>query len=155
MIASAAMKLPTTSLVSALALLLAAGCGMVTTSTGNGAAPKGGSGALAGTMADAQTFKRGASITSPLACNAAGYAKIDVPQGEAYKIELTVSGPAGACVHVRHLKGSGGDGGVSTEFCSDKEPSKTFDVTGQEGGNFLEVMENPPCKGAGLKIDIH
>lgn len=149
------MKLSHLTMLGALALLGASGCSMISTSGGNGASPKAGSGSLAGTMAEAQTFKRGASISSPLSCNAAGYAKIDVAQGEAFKIELTVTGPAGACVHVRHLKASGGDGGVSTEFCSDKEPTKTFEVTGQEGGSFLEVMENPPCKGAGLKIDIH
>lgn len=135
-----------------------AGCSMIgggakapaTSGGGGGASP------LADNMHDAPTYQHNASIATALACNAAGYAKLALAEGEAVKLDLAVDGPVGSCVHVRWLNGAGGDGGgTSFEMCSDKEPQKTIDVTGQSGGTYLELMEDPPCKNAGIKVSIH
>jgi len=40
-------------------------------------------------------------------------------------------------------------------MCSDKEATKSIDVTGQSGGSYLELMEDPPCKNAGVKVAVH
>jgi hypothetical protein len=131
-----------------------AACSLINKKGGD--APSGSSAALADNMHDAPTYQHNAQIASALGCNAAGYAKVNAAEGEAFKIDVAVDGPVGSCVHVRWLNGNGGDGGgTSFEMCSDKEPTKTLDVTGQSGGSYLELMEDPPCKSAGVKVSIH
>jgi hypothetical protein len=137
-----------------LSFLSLAACSML--HKGGGSSSASSAAPLADNMHDAPLYQHNASIKSALGCNAAGYAKINATEGEAYKIDLAVQGPAGACLHVRYLNGAGGDGGgTSFEMCSDKEPQKTIDVTGQSGGSFLELMEDPPCKNAGVSVAIH
>jgi hypothetical protein len=111
---------------------------------------------LADNMHDAPLYQHGVQLASALGCNKAGYAKVNATEGEAFKIDLAVDGAPGSCLHVRWLNGNGGDGGgTSFEMCSDKEAAKTIDVTGQAGGSYLELMEDPPCKSAGVKVEIH
>jgi hypothetical protein len=131
-------------------------CSMISKKSGGDSTASASAAPLADNMHDAPLYQHNASIASPLGCNTAGYAKVNATEGEAFKIDLSVDGPAGACLHVRWLNGAGGDGGGSSfEMCSDKEPSKTIDVTGQSGGSYLELMEDPPCKNAGVKVAIH
>jgi hypothetical protein len=130
------------------------GCGAMHKGSTSGGGSS--SAALAGTMAEAKMYNHNSNIASPLGCNTAGYAKVNAKEGEAYKIDFAVAGAPGACMHVRYLNGAGGDGGgTSFEICTDKEASKTMDVTGQSGGSFIEVMENPPCKNATTTIAVH
>jgi hypothetical protein len=137
-----------------LSFLSLAACSLLGKKSGGDTAAA--AGPLADNMHDAPLYQHNASIKSALGCNTAGYAKINANAGEAYKIDLQVDGPAGACLHVRYLNGAGGDGGgTSFEMCSDKEPQKTIDVTGQSGGSYLELMEDPPCKNAGVSVAIH
>ena len=136
-----------------LSCLSLAACSMLNKGGGSAASS---SAPLTDNMHDAPLYQHNASIKSALGCNAAGYAKINASEGEAYKIDVAVEGPTGSCVHVRYLNGAGGDGGgTSFEMCSDKEPNKTLDVTGQSGGSYLELMEDPPCKNAGVSVAIH
>ena len=138
-----------------IALSALTACSMISKKSGGGDTPAA-SGPLADNMHDAPLYQHNASIQAPLGCNTAGYAKVNATEGEAFKIDFAVDGPAGACLHVRWLNGAGGDGGgTSFEMCSDKEPTKTMDVTGQSGGSYLELMEDPPCKNAGVKVAIH
>ena len=142
------------TLVSGILLSLSA-CSMISKKSGGGE-PAASAKPLADNMHDAPVYQHPTSLATPLACTAAGYAKINANEGEALKLDLAVDGPAGSCIHVRWLNGNGGDGGgTSFEMCSDKEPQKTIDVTGQSGGSYLELMEDPPCKNAGVKVAIH
>ncbi|MDX2094025.1 MAG: hypothetical protein SFX73_39710 [Kofleriaceae bacterium] len=38
--------------------------------------------------------------------------------------------------------------------CVGKNGTETWDVQGLEGGSFLQVSEAPPCKNAGIKVNV-
>jgi hypothetical protein len=140
--------------------LLGAGC-MKKAVTGGGGAPAGGGGggaaaagpALGGTMADAPLYHIGASIDAPLKCNESGYAKFDFPVDQAVKMTVTIKGAAGTTVSASYLKASGGAvDGMMKQMDVDKNGSETWDIKGLDGGSFIQVLENPPCKGATISV---
>jgi len=119
-----------------------------TTPTAN-AAPFG------GTMAEAPLYHAGATIKGPAGCNTSGYAKFDFPVGQAVKMTVTAEGPAGTCLSVSYLKANGGNvDGMMKELCVDKGATETWDVQGLEGGSFIQMSEQPPCKSAGITIAV-
>jgi hypothetical protein len=66
---------------------------------------------------------------------------------------VTIAGPEGACASVHLLKGNGGAvDGMMKELCIDKNPSETWDITGQEEGTLIQQSEAVPCKGLNLTI---
>jgi hypothetical protein len=121
-------------------------------------APTGGGGgapaaAFGGTMADAPMHELGATVSGALGCRESLYAKWNIPQGQAAKMTVTIAGPAGSCASVAYLKGNGGAvDGMMKELCIDKAASETWDITGQEGGSFIQQTEAVPCKGATITI---
>ncbi|MCB9560869.1 MAG: hypothetical protein H6708_10720 [Kofleriaceae bacterium] len=142
--------------LASLALIGAAGCSMIS----KGKATTGGGGddatdgpALAGTMAEAPVYHRGATIAAPAECHTSGYARFDAPAGEAMTLEVSVAAPADACVSVWWLNSNGGAAGVTAEVCSNDSP-KTFDVAGQDGGAFLQISEAGACQGASVTLAV-
>lgn len=137
---------------------LAGGCmkkaGTATTPAGGGGGGEAAAGpALGGTMADAPLYHAGATIKAPLKCSESGYAKFDFPVGQAVKMQVTIEGPAGTSVSASYLKASGGAvDGMMKQMEVDKNASETWDVQGLEGGSFIQVLENPPCKGASITV---
>ena len=107
----------------------------------------------AGNMAEAPMHELGATVTAAMGCRESLYAKWNLPQGQAAKMTVTIAGPAGACASVHYMKGNGGAvEGMMKELCIDKNPSETWDITGQEGGSFIQQSEAVPCKGLNLTI---
>jgi len=140
------------TVIAGLALSVTAGCSMMKK---GGSTAGGGDAPLAGTMAEAPTYQRGASIAAAAECHTSGYAKLAVPAGEAFQLEVAVTSPGDeACVSFWYLKANGGAAGVTAEVCSTKSP-QTFDVEGQESDtSFIQVSENGACKGAQVAIAI-
>lgn len=127
-----------------------------TTSTTTEAAPTGTTTAFAGNMAEAPVHHVGGSLEGPAGCRESFYAKFDFPVGQAVKMDVTVKGPAGACLSVSYLNANGGAvDGMMKEMCIDKNASESWDVQGLEGGSFVQVSEQPPCKGASISIASH
>ena len=147
------MKLMTMNVFAGITLSCAlAGCAMLgqTGAAGGGR----GSAPLGDTMADAVSYSRGATIDTPAACHTSGYARLDIADGEAVTLEVTVTSPKDeACVSFWVLKSNGGAGGVTDELCSTKSP-KTYDVTVPEGGALLQISEAGACQGATLTVAI-
>jgi hypothetical protein len=138
--------------------LASAGCSMLGK---GGAAPGGGGGGaaspgLAGTMAEASVFQKGDTLTAPAECNTSGYMKVGTPAGEALSVVITIDAPAPTCLSVSYLNANGGtqDGGVMEEICSEESPA-TLDVTGLEGGSFLQISEAGACQGAKVTIALN
>src|SRR5262245_2690142 len=136
------------------AVVALAGCSMMkkaeTTTGGGGDDEGGGAKGLAGTMAEAQTFHVGDSITAPAECHTSGYMKIDAPAGQDFQVDIGIS-TEGACVDVSYLTSTGGSqngGQMFGELCE----GKTLDVTGLDGGSFLQVSESGACKGTDISI---
>jgi len=125
------------------------------TTTGEAAAPAPTS-AFGGTMADAPVHHQGGTLEGPAGCRETFYAKFDFPVGQPVKMDVAVKGPAGACISISYLKANGGAvDGMMKEMCIDKNPTETWDVQGLEGGSFVQVTEQPPCKGATISIASH
>lgn len=141
---------------SVMFVLAATGCMKKTTGTGGGDTTGGApAAAFAGTMAEAPVYKASATIQGPAPCSSdgSGYAKLDLPAGQALKLAVSVQAPAGACVSVSYLNANGGAvDGMMKELCVDKNASEEWDIQGLEGGAFVQVNEAPPCKGAALTI---
>jgi len=139
-----------------LVLLTLAGCSMMKgkgDDTGGGGGGGGGEKSLAGNMAEAQTFSIGESLKAPAECHTSGYMKIDAPAGEAFQIVVGIDGPEGSCVDVSYLNSNGGSqngGQMFGELCE----GRTLDVTGLEGGAFLQVSEAGACKGASIELAL-
>jgi hypothetical protein len=123
---------------------------------GGGEATRG----LAGTMADAAVFSKGDDLTAPAECHTSGYMKIDTPAGEPLQIGVVVEASAETCLSVHYLNANGGtqNGGVMEEICSNESPATldvaTLDVTGLEGGSFLQISEAGVCQGATVTITL-
>ncbi len=127
-----------------------------TPSTATEATPAAPTTAFAGNMAEAPVHHAGGTLEGPAGCRESFYAKFDFPVGQAVKMDVTVKGPAGACLSVHYLKANGGAvDGMMKEMCIDKNASETWDVQGLEGGSFVQVSEQPPCKGASITIASH
>jgi hypothetical protein len=134
-----------------------AGCSFMSkgkdVSTGGG----GGEKALAGTMAEAQTFHIGDVLEAPAECHTSGYMRIDAPVGQTFHVEVTVEGGAGTCVDVSYLTKNGGanapDGHMFGDVCVEQSP-KSLEVTGLDGGSFLQVSESGACQGATMKLAL-
>lgn len=149
-----------TKTLSLLGFLALTGCGMMK-GKGEAADPcadpckaGGGGGGLtpADNMADAPVVTVGDSLTSALACNGSGYLKVDAPAGEAFQIEVNIQ-TEGACVNVSHLNSNGGaqnGGQMFGELCE----SQTLDVTGLDGGSYIQIFESGACKGATVDLAL-
>lgn len=139
-------------------VLAVAGCpkkGADATGGGTGPTPPGATptAAYAGNMAEAPMHALGETVTAPMGCRESLYAKWDLPQGQAAKMTVTIAGPAGACASIHYLKGNGGAvEGMMKELCIDKNATEVWDITGQEGGSFIQQSEAVPCKGLTLTI---
>jgi hypothetical protein len=142
------------------AAALLSGCSMFGKG-GDAAEPGGGGGGgevtkgLAGTMADAQVFSKGEDLTAPAECHTSGYMRIDTPAGEPLAIGVTIDAKAETCLSVHYMNSNGGtqNGGVMEEICSNESPA-TIDVTGLEGGSFLQISEAGVCQGATVTISL-
>jgi hypothetical protein len=147
------------SLVAFLAAVSAlGGCSMISKGKADTADVGGGGGdddspALAGTMAEAKTYHVGDEITAPAECHTSGYMKIDAPAGQAFQVDIGIS-TEGACVDVSYLTTTGGSQNGGQMFGEICEP-KTLDVTGLDGGSFLQVSESGACKGTDISIALH
>jgi hypothetical protein len=146
--------------LSILGLLALGGCSMIsggkadTTDIGGG----GGGGEAARTpadnMHDAPTFHVGESLSGPAECHASRYLIVDAPAGEAFQIDVAISGPEGSCVDVSYLNSNGGSqngGQMFGELCE----NKTLDVVGLEGGAYVQISESGACKGASYELTFH
>jgi hypothetical protein len=146
----------TLSLCGFLAL---AGCSMVSkgkeVETGGGDTGGGEEPAAAGfadNMHDAPMFSQGDSLTANLECHASGYLKVDASAGTPLQIQVTVE-PEGACYNLEWMNSNGGSqngGQMFGEVCE----SKTFDVTGLEGGAFIQISESGVCKNASVTLAL-
>jgi hypothetical protein len=138
-------------------LLALAGCSMIAKGKTDTSDVGGGGGgddapALAGTMAEAPTYHVGQSVTAPAECHTSSYMKIDAPAGDAFQVDIGIEGAEGACVDVSYLNSNGGSqngGQMFGELCE----GKTLDVTGLEGGSYLQVSQSGVCKD-GVSISI-
>ena len=103
-------------------------------------------------MADAVVYPGGSTITAPLGCHTSGYAKLEIPAGTAFHVDVSVSAPSGqACAGIGFLKDNGGDAGLMEEVCSDAPES--YDLVAPEGGmSLFQVSENGVCQGATITI---
>jgi len=146
--------------LSSVALLIAfTGCPKPTTTTTGTTTPDPTTGeakaAFGDTMADAPLYHVGSTVKGLAGCSTSGYAKFDIPAGQAAKMTATVEGPPGTCLSVHYLKANGGAvDGMMKEMCVDKAATETWDIQGQEGGSFIQMSENPPCKNATLTISV-
>jgi hypothetical protein len=141
--------------VGIVALALVPAC-MLSGKTGDTLVDEGGGAdkALAGTMAEAQVFGRGETLTEAAGCHTSGYMKFDVPAGEPFQLDVGIESPADTCLSVHYLKASGGAvDGMMLEICSADAP-KTIDVEGQEGGAFLQISESGACQGATVSVAV-
>lgn len=130
-----------------------AGCSMI---KGKGEDTAGGGGggekSLADNMHDAQIFHVGESITTPVECHASGYMKVDAPTGEAFQLDVEIL-TEGACVDVSYLTSTGGaqnGGQMFGELCE----SKVLDVTGLDGGSYIQLSETGVCKDASITLAL-
>ena len=135
-------------------------CSMMTSakSVTSGGEGGGGSKGLAGTMAEAQTYHVGDSVEAPAGCNTSGYMKVDTKAGDALHVDVDIEGPAGTCVNFTWMTSTGSTqppGKMFGDLCVDKGAHQTLDVEGADGGSFIQVLEDPPCKGANVKIALH
>lgn len=141
----------------ALASLLvtaATGCSLISKKSGGGGGGGGGS-PIGGTMADAPVHHRGETFSFKAPCRETGYAKFDIPADEPVKITVTGTGPEGAGLNASYLRATGG--AVDGQMKGDQEVAKgpiVFDVTGQEGGSFLQILEVVPCKGVDVTVTV-
>ncbi len=140
------------------ALLMSAATGCSLLGKKSPAAAGGGGGetaAIADNMHDAPVHHRGETFTFTAPCRATGYAKFDIPDGEPVKISITGEGPEGAGLGTSYLRSTGG--AVDGQMKGDLEVAKgpiVFDVTGQEGGSFLQITETVPCKGVNVSVTV-
>ena len=144
-------------LSSGLALSLV-GCASAPKPMGGGEAGGGGAPAASfgDTMADAPLHHLGATLKAPAGCSTSSYAKFDFPVGQAVKMDVAVEGAPGSCLSVHYLNANGGAvDGMMKELCIDKGGSETWDVEGLEGGSFVQLSEQPPCKGAAVSISVN
>src|SRR5262245_37191701 len=149
-----AMTKTMTKVFAGIVLTLAiTGCSMLKKKTGTGGGEA--KGPLGDTMADAVVYKRGDTITAPAGCHTSGYAKLDIPAGEAVKVELTVNSPKGeACISFSLIKSNGGQTEILDEVCSPESP-KTYETTIPEGGYAqLQISEGGACQGASVSVVI-
>ncbi len=142
----------------AVALLAVTGCSNFSkTARDSAAEPSGGGGGgkgLAGNMAEAAVFGKGETLNAAAECHTSGYMKMEIPAGEPFQIDLTIDSPADTCLSVHYLKANGGAvDGMMLEICSPDSP-RTIDVTGQEGGSFLQISEAGVCQGAKVGVAI-
>ena len=141
----------------ALILSASTGCSMLgkKASTGGGGGGGGAAAAIADNMHDAPVYHRGDSFKFTAPCPGSGYAKFDIPAGEPVKITVTGTGPEGAGLNASYLRSTGG--AVDGQMNGDLEVAAgpiVFDVTGQEGGSFLQILETVPCKGVETTVTV-
>lgn len=139
----------------ALLLSLTTGCSMLGKKTSVGGGGGGAASGIGDTMADAPVYHRGDSFKFTAPCRSTGYAKFDIPTDEPVKISITGTGPEGAGLNPAYLKASGG--AVDGQMKGDIEVASgpiVFDVTGQEGGSFLQITETVPCKGVEVSVTV-
>lgn len=139
----------------ALLLTLTTGCSMLGKKTSVGGGGGGAASGIGETMADAPVYHRGDSFKFTAPCRSTGYAKFDIPTDEPVKISITGTGPEGAGLNPAYLKASGG--AVDGQMKGDIEVASgpiVFDVTGQEGGSFLQITETVPCKGVEVSVTV-
>lgn len=139
----------------ALLLSLTTGCSMLGKKTSVGGGGGGAASGIGDTMADAPVYHRGDTFKFTAPCRATGYAKFDIPTDEPVKISITGTGPEGAGLNPAYLKASGG--AVDGQMKGDIEVASgpiVFDVTGQEGGSFLQITETVPCKGVEVSVTV-
>ena len=139
----------------ALLLTLTTGCSMLGKKTSVGGGGGGAASGIGDTMADAPVYHRGDTFKFTAPCRATGYAKFDIPTDEPVKISITGTGPGGAGLGTAYLKASGG--AVDGQMKGDIEVASgpiVFDVTGQEGGSFLQITETVPCKGVEVSVTV-
>ena len=139
----------------ALLFSLTTGCSMLGKKASTGGGGGGAASGIGDTMADAPVYHRGDTFKFTAPCRATGYAKFDIPTDEPVKITLTGTGPEGAGINPAYLKASGG--AVDGQMKGDIEVASgpiVFDVTGQEGGSFLQITETVPCKGVEVSVTV-
>lgn len=138
------------------AVLMSAATGCSLLGKKSPAAAGGGDAApFADNMHDAPVHHRGETFSYTPPCPASAYAKFDIPAGEPVKITVTGEGPEGAGINVSYLRSTGG--AVDGQMKGDQEIAKgpiVFDVTGQEGGSFLQLLEVVPCKGVNVTVTV-
>ena len=61
--------------------------------------------------------------------------------------------PVMPAVHYLNANGGTQNGGVMEEICSAESPA-TMNVTGLEGGSFLQISEAGVCQGATVTISL-
>ncbi len=139
----------------ALLISLTTGCSMLGKKTSGVGGGGGAASGIGDTMADAPVYHRGDTFKFTAPCRATGYAKFDIPTDEPVKISITGTGPEGAGLGTAYLKASGG--AVDGQMKGDIEVASgpiVFDVTGQEGGSFLQITETVPCKGVEVSVTV-
>jgi galactokinase len=141
----------------AILITAASGCSLISkkSSASTGGGGGGAAAAIADNMHDAPVHHKGETFKFTAPCRASGYAKFDVPDGEAVKITVTGTGPEGAGLNASYLRSTGG--AVDGQMKGDLEVAKgpiVFDVTGQDGGSFLQIMEVVPCKGVDVSVSV-
>ena len=152
------MTKTTFAFLGAVALLATSGCSLMSKKGGDTTATADDSGGsakgLAGNMAEAAVFGKGESLQAAAECHTSGYLKMEIPAGEPFQIDVTIDSPAETCLSVHYLNANGGAvDGMMLEICSPDSP-KTIDVTGQEGGSFLQISEAGVCQSAKVGIAI-
>ncbi|MBK9035604.1 MAG: hypothetical protein IPL61_30825 [Myxococcales bacterium] len=138
-----------------LLMIAATGCSLVGKKSPAGGGGGGGSAAIADNMHDAPVHHRGETFTFTAPCRSTGYAKFDIADGEPVKISITGEGPEGAGLGTSYLRSTGG--AVDGQMKGDIEVANgpiVFDVTGQEGGSFLQITETVPCKGVNVSVSV-
>jgi hypothetical protein len=146
--------------ISILGLVVLAGCSIIskgktdTAVVGEGGGGEEASRAPADNMHDAPMYHVGESVDAPAECHASRYIKLDAPAGEAFQIDVAISGPEGSCVDVSYLNSNGGSqngGQMFGELCE----NKTLDVVGLDGGSYVQISESGACKGASYSLALH
>jgi hypothetical protein len=125
--------------------------GKKASSSGSGGATA----AIADNMHDAPVYHRGDTFAFTAPCRATGYAKFDIPTDQPVKIAITGTGPVGAGLGTSYLRATGG--AVDGQMKGDIEVASgpiVFDVTGQDGGSFLQITETVPCKGVAVSVVV-
>ena len=111
--------------------------------------------AVADNMHDAPVYHRGDTFKFTAPCRATGYARFDIPADAPVKITIAGVGPEGAGLGTSYLRATGG--AVDGQMKGDLEVANgpiVFDVTGQEGGSFLQISETVPCKGVEAVVTV-
>ncbi|MEZ4399617.1 MAG: hypothetical protein R3B06_06345 [Kofleriaceae bacterium] len=136
----------------ALLVTSTSGCSMISKP---GAGPAAAGAGIADNMHDAPVYHRGDAFTFTAPCRASGYARFDVPVDEPVKLIITGTGPAGAGLGTSYLRASGGavDGQMKGDLAIAAGPI-VFDVTGQDGGSYLQITEAVPCKGVEVRVVV-